>query len=304
MTSLNERLRQLRKQRGLTQEQLAQQVNVSRQTVFHWENGRASPDYAMLHLLAEALDTSVTALLGEETPAESEAGHADSIGNGGTEGSNADAAQRSPCEPQSPDEPFLPDPLPEATEQPPQRTMPRWLPWVAASVFLCLCLLAAFWLSSPRSIPADQLSAPTAPASTLTPAWFDSSSPRVEGQGWVDIVVYQSPVPRKETTGPYQWAHSVFFREENGVATTIDQLDLWYFFAEGHARQETHPGKEIDWKSYSNSTIRAGGSREFILSNASSQPILGVGFQLTCTDANGQKLVFRKFIPYSMETGT
>lgn len=302
MTSLNERLRQLRKQQGLTQEQLAQQVNVSRQTVSHWENGRASPDYAMLHLLAEALDTSVPALLGEEPLTGSEA--ADGLGNGSMEGSDTDAAQGSPCEPQASAGSFLPDPLPEAAEQPSRRTMPRWLPWVAASVFLCLCLLAAFWLPSPRGIPADHPAAPKTPASTLTPAWFDSSSPRVEGQGWVDIVVYQSPVPRKETTGPYQWAHSVFFREENGVATTIDQLDLWYFFADGHARQETHPGPEIDWKGYSNATIRAGGSREFILSNASSQPILGVGFQLTCTDANGQKLVFRKFIPYSMETGT
>lgn len=69
---INERLRQLRKQQGLTQEQLAQLTHVSRQTISNWETGRAAPDYDMLHALADALGTSASDLLGEAEAAVSE----------------------------------------------------------------------------------------------------------------------------------------------------------------------------------------------------------------------------------------
>lgn len=62
---INERLRQLRKHQGMTQEQLAQLTHVSRQTISNWETGRAAPDYDMLRALAEALNTSASDLLGE-----------------------------------------------------------------------------------------------------------------------------------------------------------------------------------------------------------------------------------------------
>ena len=49
------RLAEARKARGMTQEQLAQQLHVSRQTVSHWENGRALPDIAMAQRIADEL---------------------------------------------------------------------------------------------------------------------------------------------------------------------------------------------------------------------------------------------------------
>ena len=39
MQSLGEKIRQARREKGLTQEQLAQALFVSRQTVSNWENG-------------------------------------------------------------------------------------------------------------------------------------------------------------------------------------------------------------------------------------------------------------------------
>ena len=39
MQSLGEKIRQARREKGLTQEQLAQTLFVSRQTVSNWENG-------------------------------------------------------------------------------------------------------------------------------------------------------------------------------------------------------------------------------------------------------------------------
>ena len=67
---LSENLQSLRKAKGLSQEELAAKLNVVRQTVSKWEKGLSVPDSEMLIALAEALDVSVAALLGEEIPEE------------------------------------------------------------------------------------------------------------------------------------------------------------------------------------------------------------------------------------------
>lgn len=62
---LNINIRNLRKAKGLSQEELAIKLNVVRQTVSKWENGLSVPDSDMLIALADVLDTSVGVLLGE-----------------------------------------------------------------------------------------------------------------------------------------------------------------------------------------------------------------------------------------------
>lgn len=54
-----------RKRCGLTQEQLAQRLNVSRQAVSKWENGTAEPSTANLLTLAEVFGITVDNLLHE-----------------------------------------------------------------------------------------------------------------------------------------------------------------------------------------------------------------------------------------------
>lgn len=62
---LNENLVKVRKERGLTQEALALKLNVVRQTVSKWEKGTAVPDADTLCRIADALDVSVSVLLGD-----------------------------------------------------------------------------------------------------------------------------------------------------------------------------------------------------------------------------------------------
>ena len=62
---LNENIRNLRKAKGLSQEELAIKLHVVRQTISKWEQGLSVPDSSLLISLAEELDTSVSALLGE-----------------------------------------------------------------------------------------------------------------------------------------------------------------------------------------------------------------------------------------------
>ncbi len=62
---LNENIKNLRKAKGLSQEELAIKLNVVRQTISKWEKGLSVPDSSMIILLAEELDASVSTLLGE-----------------------------------------------------------------------------------------------------------------------------------------------------------------------------------------------------------------------------------------------
>lgn len=62
---LSENIKALRKSKGLSQEELAVKLNVVRQTVSKWEQGLSVPDSDMLISLSDALETSVSALLGE-----------------------------------------------------------------------------------------------------------------------------------------------------------------------------------------------------------------------------------------------
>ena len=62
---LSERIAALRKERGLTQEQLGKMVGVSYQAVGKWEKGGA-PDVELLPVLAEQLGVTIDALFGLE----------------------------------------------------------------------------------------------------------------------------------------------------------------------------------------------------------------------------------------------
>ena len=62
---LNENIRNLRKQKGLSQEELANRMHVVRQTVSKWESGLSVPDSSMLISIANELDVTVSDLLGE-----------------------------------------------------------------------------------------------------------------------------------------------------------------------------------------------------------------------------------------------
>ena len=62
---LSQNIKTIRKSKGLSQEELAVQLNVVRQTISKWEQGLSVPDANMLILLSEALETPVSVLLGE-----------------------------------------------------------------------------------------------------------------------------------------------------------------------------------------------------------------------------------------------
>lgn len=59
-------LKELRKQKGITQEELAEQLNVSGRTVSRWETGNNMPDISILIELAELYDVSIPEIVNGE----------------------------------------------------------------------------------------------------------------------------------------------------------------------------------------------------------------------------------------------
>lgn len=66
--NFSEILIQRRKQLGLSQESLAEKIQVSRQAVSKWETGEAMPDMTKLMALADALEMTLDALCGRTFP--------------------------------------------------------------------------------------------------------------------------------------------------------------------------------------------------------------------------------------------
>ena len=61
--NIGKRLKDARIESGYTQEQVAEQLDVSRQTISSWENGRTFPDIVSVVSLSNIYDVSLDALI-------------------------------------------------------------------------------------------------------------------------------------------------------------------------------------------------------------------------------------------------
>ena len=77
----NNRVYQLRKQKGFSQEELASRLNVSRQTVSKWEIGDSTPDMEKLAAISDLFEVSLDELiLGKQTQVTKREDAAPSVG--------------------------------------------------------------------------------------------------------------------------------------------------------------------------------------------------------------------------------
>lgn len=64
----NNKLYELRKKKGLSQEELANRLNVSRQTISKWEVGDSTPDMEKLAAISELFQVSLDELVLDKVP--------------------------------------------------------------------------------------------------------------------------------------------------------------------------------------------------------------------------------------------
>ncbi|MFW7526647.1 helix-turn-helix transcriptional regulator [Vibrio ostreicida] len=63
---LNENIKRLREEKGVTQADMGKSVKASAKTVMNWESGKTEPKASELVLIARKLGVSVNEILGEE----------------------------------------------------------------------------------------------------------------------------------------------------------------------------------------------------------------------------------------------
>lgn len=68
----NNKLYELRKQKGFSQEELANRLNVSRQTISKWEVGESTPDMENLVAISELFKISLDELVLDKVPEEAD----------------------------------------------------------------------------------------------------------------------------------------------------------------------------------------------------------------------------------------
>lgn len=261
---LNETLRQSRKQMGLTQEQLAEKVHVSRQTISNWETGRASPDYEMIIQLAQALQTPLTELLGVESAEQDQ-----------EEPAAAPQEDATPAEQETP-----------ALQEPMKR--PKWHAALAFAAALVLMLAGALgyqqWASRP--VPAP-----------YPPEWFMEEAPVTEGQGRLVVSVPEAPVKAVAAGEGWRWEFNYHVQETNGIAVTIDSLTEYLFFANGGWSVSHTPGTSLADGLHRN-VVGANAVRMYITGDSSTEDMLGRGAIMNGTDANGNPVTARCYVAY------
>ena len=66
MTEISRQIRNIRREKGITQDMMASKIHVTRQTISGWETGRTHPDVDQLPEIAASLGITVEELLGED----------------------------------------------------------------------------------------------------------------------------------------------------------------------------------------------------------------------------------------------
>ena len=77
--NLADRIQQLRKSRGISQEELADRIGVSRQAVSKWESGQTSPDLEKIVLLSDYFEVTTDYLLKGVSPTQAQTEQAQTV---------------------------------------------------------------------------------------------------------------------------------------------------------------------------------------------------------------------------------
>ena len=65
MMSFRERLKELRMERNITQQELGNIVNMSKMAISHWDKGHSEPSLSQLIILSDYFEVSVDYLIGK-----------------------------------------------------------------------------------------------------------------------------------------------------------------------------------------------------------------------------------------------
>lgn len=224
MKPFNEQLMQARRIKGLTQDQLAAEMNITRQGISRWENGRTMPDIETLKRLSEVLSYNFMAAEAFPAQASDMPDAAQIYGElhvaALTSDKSPDAEQVN-CEP-----PAAPAPLAPA----PRRNF--------AFVMCALCLmigLAAGCLMGSYLFPhtAHGNALPPSSGEAVTPS-HASYVPEVAGEAFVRIAATEDPVKAiRMSDNSAAWRYTAIVRNVGELSFIVDKAEIYVITDDG-----------------------------------------------------------------------
>ena len=264
MKPLNQRISEARKALGMTQEQVAESMNVSRQTVSHWENGRMQPDEEATKQLFDLLKLEI------EEP----------------ENQNAKQPSRTGWKLALA---FLCGVL--ATLLVVYGIVPLFAKEAEPVVGSTADETAV-------DIP-QMLSATDHPVE-----WYQQPAVNEAGKAYVKLTALQSPVKltvQEEEPQSYRWNIVYTFEEVNGIPFTVTRMTEMFFDSEGNVVHPWVMGSDEFAGFFQESTLVSGKNYGYNIGRSLSSDI-AYAVVMEGVDANGNELAFPLYIPLSQET--
>lgn len=265
--SFNKKLAQARIAHGMTQEQLAEEMNTSRQTVSHWENGRVQPDEETMKRLVELLQLDTVELREE-------------------------SASTSPTH-------FIEEKKMSKSVS----CKKYWISVATAFVFgLLIATLLCHAILTPRGgVPTDENTI-IAQEEALPWDWYQQPVINESGKPYVTITPIASTNKLKHAsnqTYEYYWQCSYHAQEKNGFDFHMNRVAYTLFNSEsqiGHIMNYTGDGlQEIA------GTLLSANKDFYYNINIGVNDYIGMGIALYGTDENGNDITFGGYLPFSHE---
>ncbi len=204
---IGNQIREARNRLGMSQDDLAERIHVSRGKISHWETGLRAPKAEEIRELEEVLQCKFEI---EQEQVES------------SEGQAAEAAG-SPCK------------VPSAEKKSVLRTflqksVPAWLCVAIAGGIFAVMLVIMLCSTSNLQKQIDALTQPVITPHSL--AWFQKADVMEEGKSFITITTDQNPVmaqPNPDGGDRNIWYYQIILVEQNGIPFTVTEFTMQPF---------------------------------------------------------------------------
>ncbi|NLO85048.1 MAG: helix-turn-helix domain-containing protein [Clostridiales bacterium] len=260
--SIGQRLRQARLALGYTQEQLAEQIHVSRQTISNWENDRSMPDYSVLKPLAEVLGLDVATFFQE--PAK------------------PPATQVTP----SPDD----EPTPPLKGLSKRKLTYRL---ILLALVLVVGFAAAYVVKQPQQQPSG---------GKYSLEWFAQPQTPPDDVAYLRVYSRDAVVQAKRGSplATPMWRYHFYMKEEHNIGLTVQLLTTVTFLKDGTSIIDSVQGTEIG-DFIDTIYIGPGEIRWLEVTQVADDMTLGVGCAVEAIDTSGNEVVSRLYLPFENE---
>lgn len=308
MISIGEKIREARRNAGMTQDALAEAMQVTRSAISNWEQGRRLPDYRSLQQLSKILNSDLT--IGFQ---EAEKENVESMENPGETVDESGADQLSPADESdsletesektiteaekksAPDEQIVSEPDQSLEIKRKNRKKISMLAGISAA---CVLLLAVLFIM-PNALGGKKRGNPytSQDGKVYTIEDFQKKADKQEGQAYLYVkpVLTVSPGDKQD-----YWLCNFEYQEKNGIPVTINRLEMVYFSKSKKNMEMIMSAEDLQAAGLT-TEIPAYGEWSYMSGLPVQDTVWGMGELLRCTDEKGNSLTFTGYIPLNAE---